>query len=202
MRKLTFVLGALSLVLVGVGACSSDESSVPPAGTAGSAGSAGSAGASGGKCANSADEAALEADYDAGKVSNVAGKCAVGCLSSDSGMCVEDCVVAATGISHGCASCVAASADCSKKQCLTECIADPGSAKCAICQCGLQQGKPINCLDAYETCSGIPNTVCGNIPEAGTDDAPAEAAEEAATEAGEEAATEAAADVSADVVAE
>jgi len=187
MRKLTFVFVSLSLVFVGVSACSSDSSS-PATGTGGSAGSSAA-----GKCDNAADKPTMEGTVDGGTVSGFAGKCAVSCLGK-ADPCVEDCVVAATGISHLCASCVAASADCSKKQCLSECVADPSAVKCQICQCGLQAGKPINCLDAYEKCSGLPNTVCGNIPDSGAEDAPAETSDEAAVEAGE--------DVSADVAAE
>lgn len=189
MRKMTFVLVSLSLVFVGVSACSSDESSPAPVGTGGSAGSS-----SGGKCNNTADKAALDATYDAGKVSDVAGDCAVGCLGKPD-PCVQECIVKGTGLSQDCAGCLAASADCSKKNCLMDCVSDPGSVQCQICQCGLKPGQSVNCLLAYETCSGIANTVCSNIPEAGTEDAPAEAAEEAAAEAaaeaGEEAATEA-----------
>ena len=170
-------------LLAAAGACSSDDDSDGggSAGTAGSggsgtsgtggssAGSGGSGGAAkGDACLNAADQAALEADYGDGGldecgetrgVSAIATECGIGCITDpDQEACVKTCLAKEVTLSDGCTSCVIASFLCGRDNCTSDCLSDP-CAGCDACLCG-GNDNGINCLEAYDNCSGLTNTVC------------------------------------------
>lgn len=117
-------------------------------------------------CRNDADCAIIATDL----VRATAKDCGLGCLNSsdqdgDGSVCNEllecntTCVVANTfiydpneggnGLSEGCASCYSDIAACALKFCFMECVDDPDTGDCVLCQ--LENG----CRIPFEKCSGL-----------------------------------------------
>jgi hypothetical protein len=57
------------------------------------------------------------------------------------------CIVAATGLSTGCANCLVTDTECAVQFCLTPCLNNPNGPACASC-------RTANCLSAFAACSG------------------------------------------------
>jgi len=94
-------------------------------------------------------------------VSGVAAGCALGPCVSMTGMeqatCITTCIVTATTLSAGCASCVTMSVGCTFQNCIMECVPDPTTTECVACRCGANTAM-VNCFDVYEACSGLTPT--------------------------------------------
>lgn len=167
----------------GAAASGGSAGSAGTGGSAGNAGSGGSAGSAGtvndaggdaGLCATAADTAAVLATYtvtvDGGSaeqtVPQIAKQCGIEALFATPGdpvaqeVATAACIRARTGnaVSEMCVTCVVGSVVCGRENCLSQCLGDD-QVLCDACLCG-DNPLGVNCLDAYETCSGVPNTVC------------------------------------------
>ncbi len=96
-----------------------------------------------GACVNPADGLVLS---DAGFQATM-NTCIQGCIMAASG-CTGECLMRETGLSAGCAACFDEIFDCTKRNCMFQCI-DSGSASCAAC-------REQNCNAAFEACAGFP----------------------------------------------
>jgi hypothetical protein len=72
------------------------------------------------------------------------------CLMADSAECSRDCILESLEMTSDCANCYAAFVQCTKKECLGDCLTDPNSEGCSTCQ--VEQG----CREDFNTCSGLP----------------------------------------------
>ncbi len=137
-------------------------------GSAGAAGTGGSAGAPAGKCSSQSDMTALDACYNDGGVDtpqDIAKQCGIDCIvDADPATCTLTCLQNETNhaITDACSSCIVASVDCGKTNCLTDCLGSD-AAKCNACLCGGNTAK-VDCIDQYVKCSGRPNTTCTTGP--------------------------------------
>lgn len=184
--RLLLVLGpVVALAMPAVLACSSSDSGTSSpdgggtggtsgsggsSGAAGASGSAGAAGAASGKCTLQSDQTALDACYNDGGVDtpqDIAKQCGIDCLvDKDPSACTLTCLQAATNhaITDACSSCIVASVECGKANCLTPCLGSD-AAKCNTCLCGgAGNTNGVNCIDEYVKCSGRPNTTCTTGP--------------------------------------
>jgi hypothetical protein len=98
-------------------------------------------------------------------VADVAAVCGKGCLTSgaaDVEACTTTCVVTETGgaVSEPCASCFSGSVKCTIENCLADCLADSTAPACTTCRCGKKANQPINCIDVFSACSGLPSSTC------------------------------------------
>lgn len=101
-----------------------------------------------GACQNAADLAIIAPDRDA--ISAAAKTCGMGCLGdADPVACSTPCVVDKTGISSACAGCYAAMINCTIKNCVAECVADPNAQVCLDCQ------ETKGCFKGFYDCSGF-----------------------------------------------
>jgi len=101
-----------------------------------------------GACQNAADLAIIAPDRDA--ISAAAKTCGMGCLGdADPVACSTPCVVDKTGISSACAGCYAAMINCTIKNCVAECVADPSAPVCLECQ------ETKGCFKGFYDCSGF-----------------------------------------------
>ena len=62
-------------------------------------------------------------------------------------------------LSAGCANCAGQYAACTANKCLVECAADPAASGCLAC-------ADANCLDAFQSCSGLPGPPACNEADA------------------------------------
>jgi hypothetical protein len=141
----------------GVGGVGGDDDVRP-----GDAGGGGVGGTPGGLCLSATDQAGLAADYGGKAVDDLAGECALMCVSeADQETCFLGCMETATAgaVSRECLSCVGVSVQCVQANCLGECLADPGSELCGTCQCGDNPGM-VNCRDAFAECAGVAASGC------------------------------------------
>ena len=98
-------------------------------------------------CTNEADMAVLKGDPE---VSAKIKDCAMNCMAEeDKVTCATDCIVADTGLGADCAGCYTGTFMCSVASCLTQCLADPDSMPCVICQAEF-------CAGEFLACAGIP----------------------------------------------
>lgn len=97
-------------------------------------------------CTGSGDQAII----DSTDVYGEAAGCAMSCLSApDMAVCVQPCLVDATGLGDDCALCYGAAVQCSFENCLSSCSTDPEGAECQACI------EESGCQAGFETCSGI-----------------------------------------------
>jgi hypothetical protein len=78
-----------------------------------------------------------------------AGTCGQGCVGKASN-CTLDCIQKMLDMSSECATCYADTVNCTIKNCLADCIADPEADVCKQCQ--VDKG----CRSAFDDCSGLP----------------------------------------------
>jgi hypothetical protein len=101
-----------------------------------------------GACQNAADLAIIAPDREA--ISAAAKTCGMGCLGdADPVACSTPCVVEKTGITSACAGCYAAMINCTIKNCVAECVADPNAQVCLDCQ------ETKGCFKGFYECSGF-----------------------------------------------
>ncbi len=101
-----------------------------------------------GACDNSADEAII--DPDPGLILSSATDCHITCLGEDDvGMCATICLEDSTGLTSGCAQCYSEATTCVVNNCLAQCLVDPGSEECYVCQ--FEAG----CIGAFFACTGL-----------------------------------------------
>jgi hypothetical protein len=79
-----------------------------------------------------------------------AGMCGQGCVGNSDENCSRDCITDMLKMSADCATCYADTVNCTIKNCLGDCIADPEADKCKQCQ--VDQG----CRSDFDDCSGLP----------------------------------------------
>jgi hypothetical protein len=126
-------------------------------------------------CTATSDECTLATSWAA--LLDATNRCAMtpppnGCLSAaflqdptlpEGLQCMHDCltsVAPAAPVTPACSPCLVAVTTCSAQYCINDCIADPGSLACQICNCRPQNdaaGVPIgNCMqDAFAKCAGF-----------------------------------------------
>ena len=171
-------LAALFTLSTWVG-CSSESSSVDPAGEVGGGDTLADAG-SGNLCVK--DKTALEITYcpDHKSFVDIVGACGIECVlaanrKEETPTCVQDCLRKATSsaISEACLNCQAGLVACARANCLGACAPGPSTAKCLDCMCGHNYpdggGAGINCYDPFNACSGLATDYCQQM-EAGTFD--------------------------------
>ncbi|HVY30577.1 MAG TPA: hypothetical protein VHB79_28655 [Polyangiaceae bacterium] len=78
-----------------------------------------------------------------------AGECGKGCVGKAE-TCSRDCILDMLKMSSDCASCYADTVNCTIKNCVTVCFADPEADVCKQCQ--VDKG----CRKAFDECSGLP----------------------------------------------
>ena len=100
-----------------------------------------------GACTNDADMALDLADVGA-QTSTIATDCYLGGATDDEAyfQCATEGLIAATGVSEGCADCYVQNALCAKNNCLVPCLSDPD----ACTECRDENG----CTDAFYMCTG------------------------------------------------
>lgn len=72
------------------------------------------------------------------------------CLGSDDENCARECILESLNMTSECAGCYADFVDCTIKNCVGACIADPNSDECHECQ------ETEGCRPTFNSCSGLP----------------------------------------------
>jgi hypothetical protein len=132
-------------------ACGGDDDDDGNGGTSGTSGG----GTSGNVMCDPEDDGVCENDTDcpmveSGDARSSAQSCGQGCLQDDDPEACSVACIVDKGVTEGCATCYAATVNCSIENCFAECAANPASAGCSTCQ--VESG----CRAAFDSCSGLP----------------------------------------------
>ena len=103
-----------------------------------------------GACLNAEDLSLLSTPAEKKQVSAISIDCGIGCLGEDDvKACSVACIVESAGLSSECSECYGNFTDCSKWNCLAECLADPSGDACFDCQTNA------GCFAGFCACSGL-----------------------------------------------
>lgn len=164
MKRIISALALLSVFSLAVAGCGGDDDD--DSGSGGSGGTGATSSTAGEPAVGGSDtsgnvmcdpEAATTCQNDMdcpfvvdGTARITAGMCGQGCVGNSDENCSRDCITDMLAMSAECAKCYADTVNCTIKNCLGECIADPEADMCKQCQ------VDAGCRSDFDACSGLP----------------------------------------------